>query len=193
MHAQTLISSFSADQTQYTNLSSSLASLTQNGTNSGLQPGNTLNLTGTLSGLNVFTVAGSTLTQSQTINISAPAGSTVLINVTGTSTVDFQQGNVNESGVSAAQVLYNIVSGSVDLVGSKDPEGSILAPKAGVTGGYGSMTGQLIADSYSGNTEFKNALFAGTLPVPLPAAAWLLLSGVAGLGRFARRRGMMPA
>jgi choice-of-anchor A domain-containing protein len=191
VHSQTLISSFSADQTLYSNLSSNLALLTQNGTNSGLLSGNTLNLTGTSTGLNVFTVSSSTLSSSQTINISAPTGSTVLINVTGSSTVDFQNGSVVETGVSAANVLYNITSGSVDLVGSKDPNGSILAPNAGVSGGFGHMTGQLIADSYSGNTEFENTLFVGTLPVPLPAGGWLLLSGLASLGKLAHRRAAM--
>jgi choice-of-anchor A domain-containing protein len=190
VHAQTLISSFSTDQTTYSNLSLSLASLTANGTTSGLLAGNTLDFTGTSTALNVFTVSGSTLSSSQTINISAPTGSTVLINVTGTSAVDFQNGSVVETGVSAARVLYNIASASVDLVGSKDPKGSILAPNAGVTGGYGSMTGQLIADSYSGNTQFDDTLFAGTLPVPVPAAGWLLLSGIAGIVTLTRRREM---
>jgi choice-of-anchor A domain-containing protein len=193
VHAQTLISSFSGDQAMYSNLSSNLATLAQNGTNSGLLAGNTLDLTGTSTGLNVFTVSGSTLSSSQAINISAPTGSTVLINVTGSSTVNFQNGTVTETGVSASNVLYNIASGSVDLVGSKDPKGSILAPNAGVTGGYGQMTGQLIADSYSGNTEFENTLFAGVLPVPLPATGWLLLSGIGGLGTLVRRRRMALA
>jgi choice-of-anchor A domain-containing protein len=188
VHAQNLISSFSADQTQYTNLSASLAGLTVNGTTSGLLAGNTLDFTGTSSGLNVFDVSGSTLSSSQTINISAPTGSTVLINVTGSGTVDFQNGSVNETGVSSASVLYNIASSTVDLVGSKDPKGSILAPNAGVTGGFGSLTGQLITDSYSGNTQFNSSMFTGSLtPVPLPAAFWLLISGVAGLRTLVRK------
>jgi len=191
VHAQTLVSSFSADQTLYSNLSSSLSSLVANGTTS--ESGSTLQFIGTSTGLNVFTVSGSTLSSSATIDISAPTGATVLINVTGTSAVDFQNGSVMETGVTASNVLYNIASGSVDLVGSKDPKGSILAPNAGVTGGYGQMTGQLIADSYSGNTQFNDTLFAGSLPVPLPASGWLLLSGVAGLGSLVRRRGLTLA
>ena len=189
VHAQTLISSFAADQSQYTNLSSNLAALTANGNTSGLLAGNTLDFTGTSHGLNVFDVSASTLSGSQTINISAPIGSTVLINVTGSSTVNFQNGSVNETGVSAASVLYNIASSSVDLIGSKDPKGSILAPNAGVTGGYGSMTGQLITDSYTGNTQFDSTLFTGNLTaVPLPAAIWLLVGGLGGLGP-SRERG----
>jgi choice-of-anchor A domain-containing protein len=187
--AQTVVSSFSADQTLYTNLSASLASLAANGTTSGLLAGNTLDFTGTSKGLNVFDVSGTTLSNSATINISAPAGSTVLINVTGSAAVDFQGGQVNETGVTAASVLYNITSSSVDLVGSKDPEGSILAASAGVIGGFGAMHGQLITDSYSGNTQFDATTFTGNLtPVPIPAAAWLMLSGLAGCGAAMRKK-----
>jgi len=186
---QTVVSSFSADQTLYTNLSAGLASLAANGTTSGLLAGDTLDFTGTSMGLNVFDVSGNTLSNSGTINISAPAGSTVLINVTGSSAVNFQNGQVNETGVTAASVLYNIASGSVDLVDSKDPEGSILAPSAGVTGGYGAMHGQLITDSYNGNTEFEATLFTGNLtPVPIPGTAWLMLSGLAGWGAALRKK-----
>jgi len=190
VHPQTVVSSFSADQTQYTNLSTALGAQTTNGSTT-TAAGNTLDFTGTSTGLNVFSVAGSQLTGSNTINISAPTGSTVLINVTGTSAT-FQNGNVNESGVSASSVIYNFYQAtSVNLAGSKNPEGSILAPLAGVTGGFGAMNGQLITDSYSGNTQFNATAFMGTLPtpVPLPPALWLLglgsmtlLIGVCGRG-----------
>lgn len=186
--AQTLISSFSADATQYTNLSSNLGTYTANGTTT-TGGGNTLSFTGTSAGLNVFTVSGSLLAASQTINISAPTGSTVLIDVSGTS-VTFQNGSVNESGVGAANVLFNLYQAtSVSLPGSKDPQGSILAPLAGVTGGYGAMHGQLITGSYSGNTQFDSVLFAGNVtPVPLPAPVWLLGSALGGLLCLTRRR-----
>jgi choice-of-anchor A domain-containing protein len=179
---QTLVN-FAASASEYTSYSAQLGGLSANGTTSFNSNGNTLTLTGTAAGLNVFTLAGSTLTSSQTIDISAPTGSTVLINVTG-SAATFQNGEVMESGITGSSVLYNFITAtSVDLAGSKDPMGSILAPDAGVIGSYGSMYGQLIAGSYSGNTQFNDGTFTGTLPgqVPVPPSLPLLASGLLGL------------
>ncbi|MEJ0040019.1 MAG: choice-of-anchor A family protein [Gammaproteobacteria bacterium] len=191
---QTLVD-FSAAELQYESLSLSLGGLGANGTSS-ISFG-TLNLNGTSSTLNVFTLSAADLTSTNAVNIAAPTGSTVLINVTGNNAV-FQNGNVNLTGISSAYVLYNFINAtSVTLTGSKNPAGSILAPLAGVTGGFGAMDGQLITGSYGGmggdpygHTEFHGIAFAGTLPapVPLPAGAWLLMSGIASLAGFARRR-----
>lgn len=179
---QTLVN-FAAASSLYTAYSAQLGALSANGTTSFNPNGDTLSFTGNTVGLDVFTVSGATLSSSSTIDISAPTGSTVLINVTG-SAAEFQNGEVNETGITSASVLYNFVSAtSVELVGSKNPMGSILAPDAGVTGGYGAMNGQLIAGSYSGNTQFNDVTFTGTLPpsVPLPPSLVLLGSGLIGL------------
>jgi choice-of-anchor A domain-containing protein len=171
----------------YQNLSTQLGGLASNGatlfdSNSGI-----LSFNGGNGGLNVFSVSLQTLNASKGVDISATAGSTVLINVTGTGTASFSNGSVVESGVTGAAVLYNFVSASgVNLVGSKDPKGSILAADAAVTGGFGAMSGQLIAESYSGNTQFNDIEFTGTLPVPLPAGIWLFGSALLGAVRYLR-------
>jgi choice-of-anchor A domain-containing protein len=184
----TSLINFASAQTLYQSTATGWASLTANGTavlaNNG---SNTLTLTGSNSVLNVINVTSAQFNASQSININAPAGSTVLINVSGTSAT-FQNGQVTLTGVNSSQVVYNLYQAtSLNLAGSKDPKGTVLAPYAAVTGGYGHMDGQLVAGSYNGNTQFGNVLFTGNV-VPLPAAAWLLLSGLAGVGSLRRRR-----
>jgi choice-of-anchor A domain-containing protein len=177
---------FGAAQSFYQSLAGSWNSVAANGSAS-LGAGNTLTLTGSDAALNVFSITGAQLTASNSVNISAPTGSTVLINVSGASAT-FQNGQVTLTGVDPSRVAYNFFEAtSVSLAGSKDPRGTILAPYASVVGGFGHMDGQLIAGSYSGNTQFGNVLFSGNV-VPLPAAVWLLLSGFAGMAGVSRRR-----
>ena len=125
-----------------------------------------INFVGTSKTLNVFTVAGSSLASASEINISAPAGSAAVINVTGNSAT-FRNGQVAESGVSAANVLWNFPTATaISLAGGMDPMGTILAPSSTVSGGFGVMTGQLVAANFSGTTSFTNQQYACTLPVP---------------------------
>ena len=155
---------FNAAQTQYKTAATTLGNLTANGQTQMSNGG--INFIGTSTTLNVFSVPGSSVGNANTINIQAPAGSAVVINVTG-GTATFQNGAVQENGVTAANVLWNFPTASaITLTGSMDPMGTILAPSAGVIGGYGVMTGQLIAAEFFGNTSFTNEQFACTLPVP---------------------------
>jgi choice-of-anchor A domain-containing protein len=164
--------------------STSWSNLTANGTTINLY--GTLNLTGTDSSQNVFSLSGADLTGSSSINITAPTGSTVIINVSGSGQT-FQNGQVSLNGIESGNVIYNFFeSTSIHLAGSKNPNGSILAAWADVTGGYGAMDGQLIAQSFDGNTEFHNKPFVGT--VPLPAAFWLFGSALGFLSMLSHRR-----
>jgi choice-of-anchor A domain-containing protein len=153
---------FSAAATYYQTLATNLGALAANGTTTVCD--GCVTFTGTNPTLNVFAVNAGALAAANTISISAPAGSAVVINVTG-SAAAFQNGSVNETGVSPASVLWNFPAAtSVNIVGSMDPQGSILAPLSPVMGGFGQATGTLIAASYSGNTHFADVPFVCTLP-----------------------------
>jgi choice-of-anchor A domain-containing protein len=153
---------FSGAATYYQTLSTNLGALQANGTTAVCD--GCLAFTGTSPTVNVFTVTAANLANANTISITAPAGSEVVINVTG-SAGTFQNGSVSETGVSAAAVLWNFpAASSLNIVGSMDPMGAILAPFAAVTGGFGQATGSLVAASYVGNTSFQNVPFGCTLP-----------------------------
>jgi hypothetical protein len=97
------------------------------------------------------------------------------------------------NGASASKVLYNFYQATTVNLTSSNPDGSILAPLAGVNGTYGQMNGQLIAASYSGETQFDSTPFTGNLtPVPLPAPVWLLSSALLAVLATVKRRQPTP-
>lgn len=78
---------------------------------------------------------------------------------------------------------YNFVIGfQANPVGNISPDQAAFLLPAGVTSGTWNITS---TDNNLGSVQ-RAILYAQ--PVPLPAAAWLLLSGLLGVGVFARRR-----
>ncbi len=178
---------FSAAETMYQNLSASWGDLTSGYTTTHAQYGS-LNLTGTDAALNMFSIVGSELKDVTDLRISAPAGSTVLINVSGSGQT-FKDGSVFlNGGIDSAHIIYNFYeSTELTLFSGKNLMGSILAPNAAVGSNgpsNGALDGQLIAQSYvalDGEvvTQFHNVLFEGEItPVPVPAAFWLFGSAI---------------
>jgi choice-of-anchor A domain-containing protein len=200
LHGSPLPIDFSSAATSLTQLSNALNTMAANGTVSG----NASNYTLTASNctLCVFNLTGGSM-HSMTIN--APAGATVLINVSGTSS-SFSNGSINYTGgAAAANTIFNFDATTTLSTSSIGFNGSILAPLATFTGMNGNINGELIARAVSGETaEFESGnIFRGTLGAPLSTSAagstaapepstWLsLLTAVAAFACFQRRRAIV--
>jgi choice-of-anchor A domain-containing protein len=188
---------FLSAQTNLLSLSATLASQTANGTTV-FDGYSTLTLTGTSSTTNIFSLSDSNYT-GKTINITAPAGSTVIVNVAGTAD-SFNGGSLNFSGVTADKVIFNFSSATALSLSSYAFNGTILAPKASFTGNYGQINGQLIANNVAGTTELHDVLFTGSFAgltvvtaTPEPSTSTLILSGVLLIGLAKHRKGASKA
>ena len=134
-----------------------------------------LNLTGTDETLNVFSLnsgnlygSGLSLAQLNGINIIAPLGSTILINVDGTA-IQYGSYQIFRNGVTATRenarrILWNFPQALTWSNSTTAIYGSVLAPFAAANTTFSQINGNIIFDSYSGNAESHNELFLGELP-----------------------------
>jgi choice-of-anchor A domain-containing protein len=190
---------FSAATTWMQNAATTWGSLTANGTN--VLQNNTRTLTGSNTALNVFSLASTDFNFS-TLAINVPAGSTVLINVVGTSvttpsgayTLNGSSLTSATSGADDGKVLWNFVNASTITMNSFG--GSVLAPYATVGFSNGDYVGTLIASGVTSNSGSETyAAFTGSLPstsggapaVPEPSGAAVSL-GSGALVLMRRRR-----
>lgn len=141
-------------------LSTRLAGYAANGTTT-FQWG-TVALNGSNPYLNVFTVNSSDLNNAHTMEINVPNGSTVLVNILGT-TVNWH-GGLWVNGTSINSVLYNFPDAQNITISGIDVKGSLLAPFADLNFAAGIITGQTIVKSMSGSGQFNLSPFHGNIP-----------------------------
>ncbi|TVQ53967.1 MAG: choice-of-anchor A family protein [Phycisphaerales bacterium] len=144
-----------------------------------------LNFSGNSSGLNVFTVDAADLASANGLNMNAPSGSSVLINVTGSSATLQNFGFLGSWDPN--RTLFNFVDATSLTMSGIGVQGSILAPYADVLFQNGQMDGTLIANSLQGSGEFHHYIFDGDLP-QVPTSGAIALFGLAALGAGRRRR-----
>ncbi len=183
--------SFSEVQSYLKSQSAYLASLVPNGTTKIEFQQVHLTATGPSNSLYTFNVLGSDLTAAagHGLFISAPAGSTVVVNVNGSAN-DFRTMGISLTGIDRQHVLYNFSQSTSLFIDQISIEGSILAPYASVNFNGGQLNGTLIANNLTGSGESHLHLFQGVLPVPEPST--LALGGcgavLAGLAMWRQRR-----
>ncbi len=156
---------FAAAASQLAGLSAAWAARAANGVTA--VASGALRLTGTDPALDIFAVAGSQLAAATGLTISAPAGATVLVNVSG-SAAQMQSFGIGVSGTDRQHVLFNFSAASTLTLGGISVQGSILAPQADVTFSNGNLEGTLIAHSLTGGGEFHNFLPQIQIDSPAP-------------------------
>jgi choice-of-anchor A domain-containing protein len=120
-------------------------------------------LTGSDQRLNIFALASQDLATTQTLIISVPPKSSVLININGPTgrlqNLGFAIGNTSRQ-----QILYNFYEATELTLNDDRIQGSILAPRATVTLVAGRVNGTLIGAALTGGGVTWPAPFLGPLP-----------------------------
>ncbi|SEA77728.1 collagen-binding domain-containing protein [Rubrimonas cliftonensis] len=116
------------------------------------------------------------------------AGQTTIVNIAGKNITVGANGNNNEPNL-----LFNFFEAET-VTFNRSFNASFLAPFANVTLNGGGVNGTFVSFNMTQNAEIRPYndanLFGGDLPapVPLPAAAWMLLAGLGGLFAASRRK-----
>jgi choice-of-anchor A domain-containing protein len=172
---------FAAEQLAYRNFSNQLAGLPANGTVA--MAFGTLTFSGGPSaGLYVFDIQPAQTTATS-LMIDLPAGSTAIINVTGSASYNYG-GFSAMNGLDATDLLWNGPTATDVSIAGVAFQGTILAPNASVDLTNGTLTGQVIANSVTGaGHDLSYAKFDGPIPPPPatspePSSAVLIVLGI---------------
>jgi len=148
----------------------------------------------------VFSITSSQLSGNSGIDITGVSPEmTVIVNVSDSGS---HSASTSSSGLlvngqqvqSDGMVLFNFAPTITSISITNSFYTSVLAPSAAVSGGYGSLNGDLVASSYSGNTLFNLSAFTGALPTiptttPEPGTFGLLAGIALSSAAFLYRRG----
>ncbi|MCC6581417.1 MAG: choice-of-anchor A family protein [Phycisphaeraceae bacterium] len=138
------------------------------------------------SGINVVSLASTTLNSAWGVTISGPSDAIVYINLTDASAAFDSLVWSYSGGVTSSDALLNLVDADTLALSGGNHLINILAPDTDVTFSYGLVTGNLVAGNLYGGGQVNHGFFDGPTPsVPEPASmAGLLL----GLGLLLLRR-----
>jgi hypothetical protein len=121
---------------------------------------------------NIFNVSAAEWSRTgSSINITAPAGSTVVINIHGSS-VTITNSGMHLTGVDLEHIVYNYVDATELHTTNFAHLGSVLAPHASCEFSAGSIDGRAVLGGCVHATngfEFHNFLFNGEVTIPSPA------------------------
>jgi len=154
-------------------------------------------LKGTDPTLNIFNITAAEFADTNhPIDIQAPAGSTIIVNVAGTNVtlgtgLYYNQNQTSGDSSTNANILFNF-AGAQSVTINGQFNASILAPFA-VLSGNSQMGGTFIAAQIGHTGEVHNVEFTGTLPptsspVPEPSTLALMGTGVLSLAGMLRRK-----
>jgi len=118
--------------------------------------------------------------------VTATAGVTTIINVAGTNLTY----NANGAGAINPSVIFNFYEAETLFIGN-NLSTSVLAPFANMSITK-DLKGTVVAEDLTLSAQIVGPLYDGNIPpttvVPVPAAAYLLLTGIAAIGGMAARR-----
>ena len=141
-------------------------------TNSTTSLSGSTTITGT-TGRNVMNLTSVSVNGNNTITINAPAGSSFIINVSGTFDVNGSSSFKLSGGIRAADVLWNVTgAGTMKLTGSSEFNGILLVPNRDVTlNGSNSFTGAVICGGSSLDIKGNSSITGAGAPTTSPADA----------------------
>jgi choice-of-anchor A domain-containing protein len=124
------------------------------------------------SDLHVFSLDASDMKSSDYLLSQVDKDDTVLLNISGTDIIT-SYGNFGGSDFSLADMSDNIIFNfyeAENLTINAALFGSILAPKAHVSAPWGVIWGQVIANSWEGNTQINDSPFVSNIPEQTPSS-----------------------